>query len=63
ASKVGLAKSTDIPKLKKWNKLTNSSNQGVFPETINKKEHKDRKVILKNVHTVLIFDLLIGEPT
>ncbi|KAI8092407.1 uncharacterized protein B0P05DRAFT_526136, partial [Gilbertella persicaria] len=63
ASKVGLAKSTAIRKIKEWNKLTNSSNQGVFPDTINKKEHKGRKVILQDVHTVFIFELLINEPT
>lgn len=63
ASKVGLAKSTAIRKIKEWNKLTNSSNQGVCPDTINKKEHKGRKVILQDVHTVFIFELLIIEPT
>ncbi|KAI9250126.1 hypothetical protein EDC94DRAFT_623439 [Helicostylum pulchrum] len=50
ASKVGLAKSTAIRKIKEWNELTNSSNQGVFPDTINKKEHKGRKVILQDVY-------------
>ncbi|KAI7902222.1 uncharacterized protein BX663DRAFT_422074, partial [Cokeromyces recurvatus] len=34
-----------------------------FPDTINKKKHKGRKVILQDVHTVFIFELLINEPT
>ncbi|KAI7858915.1 hypothetical protein BDC45DRAFT_476481, partial [Circinella umbellata] len=31
--------------------------------TINKKEHKGRKITLQDVHTVFIFELVSNEPT
>ncbi|KAI9355219.1 hypothetical protein BD770DRAFT_411846 [Pilaira anomala] len=63
ASKVGLTQSTSIRKIKEWNELTNSFNQGFFHYTVDKKEREGRKVILQDVHTVFIFKLLINEPS
>ncbi|ORE01968.1 hypothetical protein BCV72DRAFT_181062, partial [Rhizopus microsporus var. microsporus] len=36
---------------------------GFLPDTISLKEHKDRRLILKDVHTVFIFEMLANEPT
>ncbi|GAA5811914.1 hypothetical protein MFLAVUS_005361 [Mucor flavus] len=62
-SKVGLTKSTAIRKAKEWDELTNGSNEVVIPDTISSKEHRGRKEILQDVHTVVISELLINKPT
>lgn len=63
ASKVGMSKSTAARKIKEWNELTSNPNLGDIPATFTPKEHKGRKQILKDVHTVFIFELLANEPT
>ncbi|KAG1140215.1 hypothetical protein G6F37_006729 [Rhizopus arrhizus] len=63
AIKVGLSKSTAACKIKEWNEMTNDSDQGGVPDTISPKEHKGRRLILKDVHTVFIFEMLANEPT
>jgi transposase len=63
AIKVRLSKSTAARKIKEWNEMTNDSDQGGVPDTISPKEHKGRRLILKDVHTVFIFEMLANEPT
>jgi molybdenum-dependent DNA-binding transcriptional regulator ModE len=63
AIKIGLSYSTAARKIKEWNEMTNGSDQGGVPDTISPKEHKGRRLILKDVHTVFIFEMLANEPT
>ncbi|KAI7908104.1 uncharacterized protein BX663DRAFT_409702, partial [Cokeromyces recurvatus] len=42
---------------------TSNSDLEDIPDTFIPKEHKGRKQILKDVHTVFIFELLANEPT
>ncbi|KAI7900881.1 uncharacterized protein BX663DRAFT_438420 [Cokeromyces recurvatus] len=63
AIKVGLSKSTAAHKIKEWNEMANDSDQGGVPGTISPKEHKGRRLILKDVHTVFSFEMLANEPT
>ncbi|KAI7899834.1 uncharacterized protein BX663DRAFT_440525 [Cokeromyces recurvatus] len=63
AIKVGLSKSTDTRKIKEWNERTNNPDQESVPDTVSPKEHKGRGLILKDVHTVFIFEMLANEST
>lgn len=56
--KVELSKSTAISKIKEWNKMTSDFDQGGIPDTVIPKEHKSRKLILEDMHTVFIFEML-----
>lgn len=58
-----MSKSTAARKMKEWNELTSNPDLGDIPATFTPKEHKGRKQILKDVHTVFIFELLANEPT
>ncbi|EIE83196.1 hypothetical protein G6F46_012272 [Rhizopus delemar] len=42
--------------------MTNGSDQGGIPDTISLKEHKSRRLILKEMHAVFIFEILANEP-
>ncbi|CEP07782.1 hypothetical protein [Parasitella parasitica] len=61
--KVGLSKSTSICKVKQWNQVTSEIAEKGFPDSIAIKEGKGRPTILKDEHTVFIFELLANEPT
>lgn len=61
--KVGLSKSTAIRKVKQWNQMTSEIAEKGFPDSIAIKEGKGRPTILKDEHTVFIFELLANEPT
>ncbi|KAI9476051.1 MAG: hypothetical protein EXX96DRAFT_620525 [Benjaminiella poitrasii] len=61
--KVGLFKSTAARKLKQWNQMTSEIAEKGFPDSIAIKEGKGRPAILKDEHTVFIFELLANEPT
>lgn len=63
AIKIGLSKSTAARKIIERNEMTNDSDQGGVPDTISPKEHKSRKLILKDVNTVFIFKMVANEPT
>ncbi|KAG0746528.1 hypothetical protein G6F57_006454 [Rhizopus arrhizus] len=63
AIKVGLSNSTAARKIKEWNEMANGSDQGGVSDTISPKEHKGRRLIFKDVHTVFIFEMLANEPT
>ncbi|EIE87448.1 hypothetical protein RO3G_12159 [Rhizopus delemar RA 99-880] len=62
AIKVGLSKSTAARKIKEWIEMTNGSDQGGVPDTIGPKEHKSRRLILKDMHTVFVFEMLANKP-
>ncbi|GAA5811589.1 hypothetical protein MFLAVUS_005029 [Mucor flavus] len=61
--KVGLFKSTAARKLKQWNQMTSEIAEKGFPDSFAIKEGKGRPAILKDGHTVFIFELLANEPT
>ncbi|KAG1172519.1 hypothetical protein G6F70_006404 [Rhizopus microsporus] len=61
--KVGLSKSTAIRKVKQWNQMTSEIVEKGFPGSIATKVGKGRPAILKDQHTVFIFELLANEPT
>jgi transposase len=61
--KVGLSKSTTIRKVKQWNQMTSEIVEKGFPDSIATKVGKGRPAILKDEHTVFIFELLANEPT
>ncbi|KAG0749896.1 hypothetical protein G6F57_002133 [Rhizopus arrhizus] len=63
AIKVELSKSTAARKIKEWNEMSNGSDQRGVPDTISPKEHKDQRLIIKDVHTIFIFEMLPNEPT
>ncbi|KAG1526034.1 hypothetical protein G6F52_002794 [Rhizopus delemar] len=62
AIKVGLSNSTATRKIKEWNEMINSTDQGSVSDTIGSKEHKSRRLILKDIHTVFILEILANEP-
>ncbi|CAO3648701.1 unnamed protein product [Mucor hiemalis] len=61
--KVGLSKSTAIRKVKQWNQMTSEMAEKGFPGSFAIKEGNGRPTILKDKHTVFIFELLANEPT
>ncbi|KAI7893049.1 uncharacterized protein EV154DRAFT_503089, partial [Mucor mucedo] len=61
--KVGLSKSTAIRKVKQWNQMTSEIAEKGFPDSIAIEEGKGRPTILKDKHTVFIFELLANEST
>ncbi|CEP09904.1 hypothetical protein [Parasitella parasitica] len=61
--KVRLSKSTAIRKVKQWNQMTSEIVEKGFPGSIATKVGKGRPAILKDEHTVFIFELLANEPT
>ncbi|KAG2228682.1 hypothetical protein INT48_005375 [Thamnidium elegans] len=61
--KVGLSKSTAIRKVKQWNQMTSEIAEKGFLDSIAIKEGKGQPTILKDEHTVFIFELLANEPT
>ncbi|KAG2236291.1 hypothetical protein INT48_001354 [Thamnidium elegans] len=61
--KVGLSKSTAIRKVKQWNQMTSEIVEKGFPDSIATKVGKGQPAILKDEHTVFIFELLANEPT
>ncbi|KAI8359787.1 hypothetical protein BD560DRAFT_306514, partial [Blakeslea trispora] len=63
SKKVKLSKSTAARKLKQWNRMTSEIAEKGFPDSIAVKEGKERTAILKDKHTVFIFELLANEPT
>ncbi|KAI8094187.1 hypothetical protein BDF21DRAFT_408165 [Thamnidium elegans] len=61
--KVGLFKSTAARKLKQRNQMTSEIAEKGFLDSIAIKEGKGRPAILKDEHTIFIFELLANEPT
>ncbi|CAO3698158.1 unnamed protein product [Rhizopus stolonifer] len=61
AINVGLSKSTAIRKIKEWNEMTNDFGQGGVPDTIRPKEHRGRILMLKDMHTVFIFEAVTNQ--
>lgn len=61
--KVGRSKSTVICKVKQWNQMTSEIAEKGFLDSIAIKKGKGRPTIVKDEHTVFIFELLANEPT
>ncbi|KAI8980418.1 hypothetical protein BDB01DRAFT_796349 [Pilobolus umbonatus] len=61
--KVERSKSTAIRKVKRWNQMTSEVVEKGFPDSIATTLGKGRPAILKDEHTVFIFELLANEPT
>ena len=61
--KVGLSKPTAICKVKQWNQMKSEIVEKGFLDSIATKVGKGRSAILKDQHTVFIFELLANEPT
>ncbi|KAI7907331.1 uncharacterized protein BX663DRAFT_548387 [Cokeromyces recurvatus] len=56
--------STAARKLKEWNERTSNIDKNGFPDTITIGEHKGRTtILLKNMHTVFIFEMLLNKLT